>query len=203
MYQVATKADTVAMRHWQDGHILLEESIDLTDTMGYRILPGARSSYHRLFLDHALELGAKVVYDARAASFHDATGSKPFVITEKGDRLEGDVLVCFDGVKSRARDYILGYPAPPVPSGYSCYRGYVSGETLADDPETAWLVNGDIGHFWLGDDRHITAHSFLDGKDWLYALTRPDSVKEAERESYYAPGKVEDVLELMKGWDPK
>ena len=203
MKKVATTAEVVSMRHWKDGHVLADDKLDMTETTGYRIMPGARASYHQLFLDHTQNLGASVVFDARVASFHDEPHTKPWVITEKGDRFEGDVIICFDGVKSHARNFILGYSAPPIPSGYSCYRGYISGKTLAADPDTAWLVDGDKGHFWLGDDRHITAHSFLGGKDWFYVLTRPDSVSEAERESYFAPGKVEDVLEIMHGWDPK
>ena len=203
MHEVAYQASAFSMRHWEDGRLLAEEKLDVADVFGYRILVGSRASYHRLFLDHAVRMGANVVFASRVVFFHDEAGAKPHVVTEKGDKYDADVVVCFDGIKSLAREYILGCAAPPVPSGFSCYRGYVSGTTLAADPETAWLVGGDQGGFWLGDDCHVNACSFLGGKAWYYVITRPDPDQGGDTESYFAPGKVEDVLHLIKGWDPR
>ncbi|KAJ9612099.1 hypothetical protein H2200_003694 [Cladophialophora chaetospira] len=204
MHEVACQADVFSMRHWEDGRVLAEEKLDLADIYGYRVLVGARASYHRLFLDHAIGLGAKVIFGARVVSFHDKGDAKPSVVTENGDKYDADVVVCFDGIKSLAREYILGCAAPPIPSGFSCYRGYVSGTTLAADPETAWLVDGDKGNFWLGDDCHVNGCSFLGGKDWYYIITRPTiEVLSEVTEGYFAPGRVEDVLDLVEGWDPR
>lgn len=151
MYDSASKADLIGMRDFK-GRLIYNESVDTTATTGYRILPGSRSHFHRLFLDHALAAGIKVIYGARAKEFSDEAGKKPSVLTTENKLFEGDLVVAFDGVKSIARDYVLGYPSPPIPSGYSCYRGYAPGEALKKDPLTAPLVDGDIGNFWIGDD---------------------------------------------------
>lgn len=84
----------------------------------------------------------------------------------KGDRYEGDLVLCFDGVKSKARDYVVGRPSPAVPSGYSVYRGWVDGKKLAEDPVTRGLVErGDNASFWLGENQHMVAHSWHGGAD--------------------------------------
>ncbi len=43
--------------------------------------------------------------------------------------------------------------------------------------------------------------SFMGGKDWYYVITRPDPVDIADRERYFAPRRIEDVLDLTREWD--
>ena len=83
----------------------------------YIVLIGARAFFHRLFLEHAVDLGAEVLFGARVASFHDEAESRPFVVTEHGDMFQRVAIICFDAINSRAREYMLDGRAAPVPPG--------------------------------------------------------------------------------------
>lgn len=201
LYSSAVQIDRSHFRHFADGRIVGTQYLNKTD---YKMLMGYRNKFHEIFLDHALKAGIEIVTNARVREFHDEEGSRPFVITTREKKYEGDLMVCFDGIKSPARDYIVGYPSPPIPTGYSIYRGYAPGNLLAADSITVSLVDkGDSAGFWLGDNQHFVAHTSNDGKDWFWALMRPDNVGQAKEESYSAPGDIKDVVELLRYWDPR
>src|SRR5258708_6935161 len=42
IHEVACKANPVSMRHWEDGHVLAEEKLDMAEIIGYCVLVGAR-----------------------------------------------------------------------------------------------------------------------------------------------------------------
>jgi len=66
-----------------------------------------------------------------------------------GERMEADVVVGADGVRSKARKLVLGYDDKPHSSGYAVWRTWFTSEELAKDPLTEWITNSQTGqgHF--------------------------------------------------------
>jgi 2-polyprenyl-6-methoxyphenol hydroxylase-like FAD-dependent oxidoreductase len=72
---------------------------------------------------------------------------------------------------------------------------------MIQDPRTAeFCVNGDTFNGWIGSDAHFLFSTLKGGKDCCWVLTHKDTYN--IEDSWSFPGKVEDVLEFLKGWDP-
>ncbi|KAF2994089.1 hypothetical protein E8E14_000653 [Neopestalotiopsis sp. 37M] len=82
----------------------------------------------------------------------------PYVITEKGTKYEGDVVVAADDPRSLARTKIPGLPESSLNSGYAIYRAYFTmGEEHKKNPLVAEYTNPDKDYtrMWIGKDLHF------------------------------------------------
>lgn len=69
------------------------------------------------------------------------------------------------------------------------------------DPETAGFCNnGDTFNGWIGPDIHFLFSTIKNGSDCCWVLTHPD--EHDIDESWSFPGKLSEVLETLKQWDP-
>lgn len=59
--------------------------------------------------------------------------------------------------------------------------------------------NGDKHIGWMGPDTHFLAVSIKGGKDFCWVCTHKDDAD--IKESWQTPGKTEDALEVVKGWE--
>jgi len=122
-------------------------------------------------------------------------------VIANGKTFTADAILAADGVRSKGRTIVLGYEDKPKSSGYAIYRAWFDSAALADDPDTAWLVNdGDKHCAWLGPDVHFIAASVKNGADFSWVCTHKD-IADVE-ESWQAEGNLEDALKVVEGWDP-
>ncbi|KAH8926031.1 FAD/NAD(P)-binding domain-containing protein [Atractiella rhizophila] len=161
-----------------------------------------RADMHLIFLDRARELGAEVRQGVRVTRYEDReNGGAVFLGDEK---LEGDIIIAADGVKSKGREAVLGFYDKPIHSGYAIYRAFYDSEHLLKHEELRHLcpTDGklDARTAWIGPDVHIIIASIKGGKEINWVMTHKD-VADVE-ESWSAPGKVEDALKVVEGWDP-
>lgn len=69
------------------------------------------------------------------------------------------------------------------------------------DPETAeFCNNGDTFNGWIGPDMHFLFSTIKNGSDCCWVLTHPDN--HDIDESWSFPGKLSEVKEAIKDWDP-
>lgn len=69
------------------------------------------------------------------------------------------------------------------------------------DPLTAHFCNnGDTFNGWIGPDMHFLFSTIKDGSDCCWVLTHPD--EHDIDESWSFPGKLSEVREAIKDWDP-
>lgn len=69
------------------------------------------------------------------------------------------------------------------------------------DPETAQFCNnGDTFNGWIGPDMHFLFSTIKNGSDCCWVLTHPD--EHDIDESWSFPGRLSEVKEALKGWDP-
>jgi 2-polyprenyl-6-methoxyphenol hydroxylase-like FAD-dependent oxidoreductase len=124
-----------------------------------------------------------------------------------------------DGVRSKARELVLGYVDQPKSSGYAVWRAWYviyleqkvpkqltrssrfSNKDMIQDPRTKeFCENGDTFNGWIGQDVHFLFSTLKGGQDCCWVLTHKDD--HDIDESWSFPGKIEEVLELLKDWDP-
>ncbi|EPQ55308.1 monooxygenase [Gloeophyllum trabeum ATCC 11539] len=162
-------------------------------------LNGHRGEIHEVFFNHAKKIGIDIRLGCRVLEYLEERGRAG--VRVNGETIWGDVVVGADGVRSKARELVLGYYDKPKSSGYAIYRAWFDSAPLLKDPLTKHLVeNGDTHTGWLGPDVHFLAASLKNGKDFSWVCTHRDEADIEESWSY--PGKIEDALKVIEGWDP-
>ncbi|KAI2633594.1 FAD/NAD(P)-binding domain-containing protein [Hypomontagnella submonticulosa] len=120
---------------------------------------------------------------------------------ESGEKIAADVVIASDGVRSKAQKSVLGYEDKPKSSGYAVWRAWFPNADMLADPETAQFCNnGDTFNGWIGPDMHFLFSTIKDGSDCCWVLTHPD--EHDIDESWSFPGKLSEVKEALKDWDP-
>ena len=130
---------------------------------------------------------------------------KPSITLEGGEVVEADVVVGADGIKSRARELVLGFVDFPRSSGYSCFRAYFPGSYLKDEPRCKELTDHDCVNIWIGDDTHVVQNTLRDGEEFNWILTRKLShEKDLEiKESWFQEGDLSEVWKCIAGLDER
>ncbi|KAJ8124769.1 hypothetical protein O1611_g8871 [Lasiodiplodia mahajangana] len=137
--------------------------------------------------------------------YEDEEGERPAVVFADGERVVADIVVGADGIKSRARELVLGFADAPKSSGYSCYRAYFPGAHLKEDPLCREFVNHDCVNIWIGEDTHLVQNTLRNGDEFNWIVTRKLS-HEADmeiRESWFQEGDLEDVARVTATVDPR
>ena len=191
--EIGNKSEFMQIRRWKDGKLLAQQP--LMDMAGFI---GHRGDYHDAFLravDHAgipVHMGTEVLeYDE----------SIPLIRLANGEVVYADVIVAADGIKSRARELVLGYVDKPKSSGYACFRAFFDGEELRNDPECSDIVREECVNFWIGEDLHLVQNTLRGGKEFNWILTHKDD--EDIKESWFQPGDMNKVRELIHDLDPQ
>ena len=121
--------------------------------------------YAKDVLGIPIRTGCKV-----AEYFEDAQGAG--VVLEGGERVTGDLVIGSDGVRSKARELVLGYFDKPRSSGYAIFRSWMTTEKVLEDPLTKEFVDhGDTFTGWIGQDVHFLVAVLKGGKDMSWVLT--------------------------------
>lgn len=71
---------------------------------------------------------------------------------------------------------------------------------LADPLTAHFCNNGDTFNGWIGPDMHFLFSTIKNGSDCCWVLTHPDT--HDIKESWSFPGKLSEVKEAIKDWDP-
>ncbi|KZO94402.1 FAD/NAD(P)-binding domain-containing protein [Calocera viscosa TUFC12733] len=165
---------------------------------GSPVYNGHRGEFHEIFFNFAKEIGVEIQLGQRVEEYWEEEGKAGVVVD--GKRLEADLVIGADGVRSKARKLVLGYDDKPHSSGYAVWRTWFTSEELAKDPLTEWITKGDSHTGWFGPDVHFLAASLKKGKDISWVCTHQDDAD--IEESWSFPGKIEDVLKVVGDWDP-
>ncbi|KAL1850575.1 hypothetical protein Plec18170_006860 [Paecilomyces lecythidis] len=189
---IGNKNPNMNIRRWNDGKILATQP--LMDMAGYI---GHRGDYHVCFIKRVEELGMAINMGHEVISYDE---DAPSVTLKDGRTFYADLIVGADGIKSRARELVLGFSDAPKSSGYACYRAFFKGDILKDIPECQPILNHDCVNIWIGEDMHLVQNTLRDGGEFNWIITHKDT--EDIKESWFQPGDMDDVRRLVKGWDP-
>ncbi|KAK7448586.1 hypothetical protein Landi51_06262 [Colletotrichum acutatum] len=168
------------------------------ENYGCRQIIGHRGDFHLIMKDFALEQGVKIRLGERVEVYDP---SQPSITLSSGEKIQSDVVIIADGVRSKGRATVLGYEDKPQASGYAIYRSFMSGDLLRDDPLTRkFLSDGDTIRLFLAKDSHGFISTLQGGKEINAVLTHKDVGDVAE--SWTKEATKEDVLACLEGWDP-
>jgi salicylate hydroxylase len=109
---------------------------------------GHRGDYHTAFLDAVRDAGIEIRMGCDVVNYRDDKESQPAIILADGTKAVADLIVGADGIKSLARELVLGFTDAPKSSGYSCYRAYFPGRDLKEDPLCKEFVDHDCVNIW-------------------------------------------------------
>ncbi|KAL3434826.1 hypothetical protein BDV09DRAFT_195523 [Aspergillus tetrazonus] len=126
-----------------DGELVNEVPLTTNEYGASRIV------YHRRDLHDALKRAAlatdregqavEIRVSSRVVHCDPINGT---VETEKGERIEGDVIIGADGIHSVLRKYVLEDEITPLPTGHSAYRLMIPSDVLEEqEPEFCSKIN--------------------------------------------------------------
>jgi 2-polyprenyl-6-methoxyphenol hydroxylase-like FAD-dependent oxidoreductase len=136
------------------------------------VFNGHRGELHMIVFHYAKDvLGIPIRTGCKVNEyFEDAQGAG--VVLEDGERVTGDLVIGSDGVRSKARELVLGYFDKPRSSGYAIFRSWMTTEKVLEDPLTKEFVDhGDTFTGWIGQDVHFLVAVLKGGKDMSWVLT--------------------------------
>ncbi|KAG1901830.1 monooxygenase [Suillus fuscotomentosus] len=190
LWEVSRSADAMHLYDYLGGLIQVQKMTwPLFGAFAYN---GHRGLLHEILFEHAKSLGIEIRMGHQVVEYwEDEANGK------------AGVKIQTDGVKSLARKYVIGYRDNSKPSGYAIYRAWFDAEEhgIVTDPLTNFLTHGDQFHTWVGQDMHVIAVSSRGGKAICFFITHKDNA--AVDGDWSSPGKIEDILDLVKDWDPR
>ncbi|KIW74952.1 hypothetical protein Z517_11723 [Fonsecaea pedrosoi CBS 271.37] len=193
LIEIGNKSEFMQIRRWHDGKLLAQQP--LMDMAGYI---GHRGDYHRGFLDAVAEKGIPLYMGSEVVEYDDMT---PSVTLKNGERHFADVIIAVDGIKSRARELVLGFDDKPKSSGYACFRAFFKGDKLKGDPLTAEFVENECVNIWIGKDMHVVQNTLRGGDEFNWIITHKDTAD--IQESWSQPGDMDEVRRLVTTLDPR
>lgn len=155
---------------------------------------------HRVDLQQVLiakvkELGVEIRLSSRVV---DVDFDSPSVTLESGEVVEGDVVLCAEGLWSPTRSKFLGKPSKPLETGDLAYRLLLKTTDLTDPELKQWVENRQV-NFWIGPGAHVVGYNLRDASMYNLVFLAPDDLPESVSKQ---PGDLAEMKELFKTWDP-
>ncbi|KAH8910397.1 FAD/NAD(P)-binding domain-containing protein [Coniochaeta sp. PMI_546] len=159
---------------------------------------GHRGEIHKVLIDYATSVGIDIRFGQNVTGYFEDDNCGGIEVD--GQRITADIVLSAEGVRSPGRKIVLGFDDLPQPSGYAVYRAWFPSTELATNPLTKHLVDGDTHNGWIGEDVHFLAAAIKNGAEISWVCTHKDDSNIDE--SWQFPGKVDEVLKVLEGWDP-
>ena len=108
---------------------------ELSETSHYRPVPVSRPRLIRALYNYAISLGIPVLFGQRVVDYEESDSTnRAYARTDKGERLEADIVVAADGIGSKVGKVMTRKEAKAISSGESVYRVTYPTKLLRDDP---------------------------------------------------------------------
>ncbi|KAI9925598.1 hypothetical protein MW887_005980 [Aspergillus wentii] len=154
----------------------------IQETYGYPHMVGHRSSLANGLYQGCLAHPAIKFHFSTSADAVDRYGPQPsfMAIPRQGEpyRVEADVVLAADGIKSKTRDEMLkrlNINAGIKDTHQAAYRIMIHKEQIKDDPELLALMESTRVTRWIGEKRHIIAYPVSNNTIYNLSTTQPDT----------------------------
>jgi len=150
---------------------------------------------------YALSLGVEFTFNARVSEYFEEDGCAGII--NVGQKHTADFVIAADGVHSKGRAYVTGIADKAKKSGFAVYRSWFSLDRLAGHPLTAYMAESkkDLFAIWIAEDTHAILTTNVNLQTCTCFATHKDNTD--IEESWHLKGKVEDMVAVVDGWDPK
>ncbi|KAH8916249.1 FAD/NAD(P)-binding domain-containing protein [Atractiella rhizophila] len=166
-----------------------------------------RGDLHEILVEKAKEVGVDLRQGVKVTEYSDDTPAKPSISflnpsTGKNETIHADAIVGADGVKSLARQLVLGFEDAPKPSGYAIFRAFFPGDVIRDDPVVGHLVENRVDKriVWIGPHVHFIGAGINDTKEYSWVMTHPDDADVSE--GWLEKGSKDGAIKVIETWDP-
>lgn len=102
---ICHNSDSLTYYDWQGNFIYQQFWGTEAENFGKRF-NGHRGEIHRILYDHALELGIEIRLGQKVTEYFELENGAGVI--SNGERIEADVILAADGVRSKARTIVLG-----------------------------------------------------------------------------------------------
>ncbi|UUV31450.1 FAD-dependent oxidoreductase [Amycolatopsis roodepoortensis] len=205
--RVRTEPQDQVRRRWADGSIIaqLELGRRVTDQYGAPYWHYHRADLHGVLLDACLDPDVpgpvvRVATGARVVDLDRTVPDRPAVITADGRRFTGDIVVGADGIRSSVRD-LAGFDDTLAFSGEMAYRALISGDLIAQDPATRFLVDRYHSTIWYGPNKHLV-HYMIRGGEYLNVVAIVPCT-EAVAKDWSGPATAAELAAEYHDWDDR
>ena len=155
----------------------------IKETYGYPHMVGHRASLANGLLEGCKQQPAIKFHFSIDADVVEAFGPQPSFIAIPRDgsepyRVEADVILAADGIKSKTRAAMLerlGIDVGIKDTNQAAYRIMIHKDQIRDDPELLALINSTRVTRWIGEKRHIIAYPVSNNNIYNLSTTQPDS----------------------------
>lgn len=121
-------------------------------------------------------------------------------------RIEADVILAADGIKSKARAAMLerlGINVGIKDTNQAAYRIMIHKDQIRDDPELLALINSNRVTRWIGEKRHIIAYAVSNNNIYNLSTTQPDNnFAAATNATYTTRGSKSAMLGVFSDFCP-
>ncbi|KOG31406.1 FAD-dependent monooxygenase [Streptomyces resistomycificus] len=189
--ELAVRPGHLSFHTWSDGAEICRHRLgrEAEDAFGAPYLQVHRADLHRALA--AVVPPSSVRLDTAVVGI-DQDDESAWVTTATGERLDADLVVAADGVRSAARRWLFGADEALF-SNTAAYRALLPSDQVSD------LDLPDYG-VWLGPDRHFVNYRVRRGELLnVVAVVRA----EAAPESWTARAEPGEQLRQFDGWDPR
>ena len=188
--------DQIRILRWQNGKTL--GSIPVDKSHGDQTVVH-RADLHFAILNKALELPN--VNMRLGSTVIETDFDEAFVTLSDGEKVQGDVVLGADGIKSFVRGKILGDAADvAIPTGDATFRAILPRKAMESDPELRPYIDELKAHRWVGPGCHIISYPIKKHEMYNMVMVHPD--RGGVEESWTTKGSKSDVLREYDGWDP-
>ncbi|KIM69526.1 hypothetical protein SCLCIDRAFT_12991 [Scleroderma citrinum Foug A] len=198
LQEIAIKPEALTFRRWCTGETISRtkwgESMEKNYGAPYYHIH--RADLHRIMYDLA-EPHVDIRTNCRVVSMNP---SIPTLTLQTGEIVYADLVIGADGVKSLSRQYVMGEPDEPTPTGDAAYRAVIPTELLLADPELKDLVETPEMVGWLGPQRHIMGYNIRAKKEYNLVMCFTDHDPEAPEKAEIKADKIKAEYE---GWEPR
>lgn len=113
------------------------------------VFNGHRGEIHSVIFNYAKnELKIPIHLGCKITRYFE-NESEAGIILDNGETVTADLVIGADGVRSKARELVLGYVDKPKSSGYAVFRAWFTNKDMIEDPETKrFCENGDTFNGW-------------------------------------------------------
>ncbi|MCJ1370037.1 hypothetical protein MMC20_001249, partial [Loxospora ochrophaea] len=194
----ATSPHTLSVRRWDGTKLLATEPRYQEIILSRYSSPFwdmHRVDLQRVMASRAQELGVSTRLSSRVV---DVDFDAPAAILEGGERIQGDIVLCADGLWSGTRSKFLGKDSPPAVTGDLAYRILIKASELEDPELRAW-VEGQTVNLWAGPGSHVVGYTVRGKELYNLVFTYPDDLPPGVAKM---EGDLEEMRALFRGWDP-
>ncbi|KAI9249603.1 FAD dependent oxidoreductase domain-containing protein [Helicostylum pulchrum] len=189
---------SIIMRRYANGEIICATQLkpDMADKYKYPYLLIHRADYIKLLHDAAVNLGVKVIVNARVQLVDEETNS---VVLYDGRSFQSDLVIGADGIRSKVRHAVIGDDEITPHSTNCAFRATISAEVMRSDPEISHLMNDVNSNFWIGPERHVVGYPIKNGTLYNLVMALPGV---AAADKWNESGDLNEMKESYNDFDP-